>query len=622
MTFLRSCIFIAGVTVALAQPKPLSDLKKIQEHAALKTLDKIQATAALKTLTEKLQEPKAASYPTHPAKSACFQDAHLHIKKGAASLLQDHNVPGAGIDKFKPFEKVLKDGFLAVECVKDYMYYYGDKFGDNKHDYKLGRPGVSIVHFDAFIAKEDQGEMTQEKCFEFCRTVPNMGFFGIVNGRQCYCTPYYTAMESDDSQCDALCEGEQTTMCGGESKSSVFAMHMCDSTAEDLGKVSKPAGVMVSEMGGVVTLAKSLSSDMQKMAAQLQKRFGAVGDSGATALLQNAKVFAGELVHKAEDAEVAANALGKLTKSASSLTKFTSPATVTKAERLMEDIDASMAKADAVHDELVTLEALAKGEHEARGPLVHQDGASLLEFQVVSNDAHAFSGKGPTSEKVGKVGWYMPGPWFSVCRGAGCNDEKCLPLAVAKTECQGFYEVWTSTQTTMTHCFCRTAVDFDESKMLNRRGIGGWHPQSFKYTVPPGKPPALDQYYPVMYFVDKAFEEMPTTCNGDLVAKPIAGQSADSCAASCDSHIHSCVAFQFFKDGKNAMCFLFSKFSTGVYYTGCGKSFLQSGATSAPFESKCYAKLSKFVGTTLKPNPSGKCEQCFSDLTKAERCYK
>ena len=111
----------------------------------------------------------------------CGTESTLRIAAGAASLLQQHNVPGAGVAPFKPFKKVLKDGFLAVDCVNDYMYYRGDKFGDNKHDYKLGPvSNVSIVHYDAFVAKEDQVEMTQKVCFEFCRTVPNMGFFGLV----------------------------------------------------------------------------------------------------------------------------------------------------------------------------------------------------------------------------------------------------------------------------------------------------------------------------------------------------------------------------------------------------------------------------------------------------------
>lgn len=37
---------------------------------------------------------------------------------------------------------------------------------------------------------------------------------------------------------------------------------------------------------------------------------------------------------------------------------------------------------------------------------------------------------------------------------------------------------------------------------------------------------------------------------------------------------------------------------------------------------KCMAKLSKFEGTTLKPNPSGKCKQCMKKLVNAQRCYE
>merc|ERR1719386_213451 len=161
------------------------------------------------------------------------------------------------------------------------MYYRGDKFGDNKHDYKLEDVSdVSIVHYDAFVAKEDRVPMTQKVCFEFCRTVPNMGFFGVVNGRGCYCTPYFKPMESDSSQCDAVCEGDTTVMCGGKSKSSVFAMHMCDSTEADLGTRSGTASSLKADMDAKVKAAKGLSKDMQSMGAKLQKSFGAVGDSG------------------------------------------------------------------------------------------------------------------------------------------------------------------------------------------------------------------------------------------------------------------------------------------------------------------------------------------------------
>jgi len=260
------------------------------------------------------------SMPMHQFKQECGTETHLHFNPDAPAFLQHDNVPGAGVDAFKPFKTVLKDGFLEVDCVKDYMYYRGDKFGDNKHDYKLGPVSdVSIVHYEAHVAKEDQVEMTQKVCFEFCRTVPNMGFFGIVNGRGCYCTPYFTSMESDSSQCDAVCEGEKTLMCGGKSKSSIFAMHMCASTEEDLGTRSGTAGSLKASMDAKVAAAKSLSGDMQSMGAKLQKTFGNVGDSGAAGLMQAAKVSAGTLLHKAEDADAVAVKLGALVKSANGL---------------------------------------------------------------------------------------------------------------------------------------------------------------------------------------------------------------------------------------------------------------------------------------------------------------
>merc|ERR1719281_1567995 len=179
-------------------------------------------------------------------------------------------------------------------------------------------------------------------------------------------------------------------------------------------------------MDSKVKIAKGLSDKLQKSGAALQKDFGAVGDSGAAGLAQAAKVFAGELEHKAEDADAAAKKLGGLTKDASGLKDFTDPATVTKAERIMEDIDESVAAGEKVTDELDKLIALAD---------------------------HADSKAG-----------------------------------------------------------------------------------------------AAKQYYPVMYFVDKEFDNVPSTCSGDIVAEPMVG-SADDCASACDANIHECVGFQFFKKG-------------------------------------------------------------------------
>jgi len=458
--------------------------------------------AALVASTEAtaLEGGHIASKAMFQSKEECGMQTKLHFKEDAPAFIQ--NVPGAGVDKFDAYKTILKDGFLEVDCFKDYMYYRGDKFGDNKHDYKLGPvSNVSIVHYEDHVAKEDQVEMTQKVCFEFCRTVPNMGFFGIVNGRGCYCTPYFQAMESDSTQCDAVCEGEKTTMCGGKSKSSVFAMHMCASTSDDLKEKTGEGSALAADVNSKAKKALSLSRGLQSSGESLQKVFGAVGDSAMTGHAQAAKVFAGKLEHKAEDGQKVAGELDDLSKKGAALKGFTKPDTVTAAERIMEGVDETMAQAEIVGDDLEKLIAVAE------------------------------------------------------------------PKAVAG---------------------------------------------------------AAKQYYPSMYFVDKTYDSVPSTCSGDVVAEPMVG-SVDACAAACDAHIHDCVGFQYIEAGSRGEaflqtkgagsgCVLLSNFKTGSYYTGCGKR-------GPSFKATCFAKLSKFEGTTLKPDGSGKCKQCFKELTKADRCY-
>lgn len=591
------------VIIAMLCATSLAQPLKMQEE-----FDKLQAS-----------KRQVSQNTRHSYAQDCWEPAHLPVKANVASLLQQENEPGAGIDNFKPFETVLKDGFLKVTCVKDYMYYRGDKFGDNKHNYKLGQvSNVSIVHYDAFVAEEDRAEMTQKKCFEFCRTVPNMGFFGIVNGRGCYCTPYFTPMASDSSQCDAQCEGDNTLECGGKSKSSVFAMHMCDSTKEDLSKRDKTAQQIQGSVGAQVQRCKRASLNMQNTAVEFQKIFGAVGDSGAAGLMQSAKVFAGQLLHKAEDAEASAQELGDLSKSASLLSDFTDPAEVTKAERVMEGMVATVKTAKHISDKLTELEVLAAGGSEVSEAMTH-DAEGQPSQEPVKPDGVSL---------IADRAW-CTGPFNFL--GSGMTVLQCANTVKEKPGlCNGYFN-WARTGS---NCYCLQTTDCDNKEVQTNQAIGaggkvqGWSQAGdcgshttliFFVKMPQTK--SLDQYYQTMYFVDKKYEKVPMTCAGDLAAKPIVGRSKDECAAACDTNIGSCRAFQYFGKGKSSLCFLLANLKTGFFYTGCGSSssFLQ--ASAAPFEAQCWAKLSYFEGTIVKPQGSGKCKSCFNELTKADRCF-
>merc|ERR1719379_921360 len=187
-------------------------------------------------------------------------------------------------------------------CVKDDMLYSGDKYGDGKFSYKLGDvSNVSIVLYSEMIPKEDAEPMTHEVCFAFCRTIPDMLFFGLAHGRDCYCTPYIKQIAGDSSDCDAVCAGDPSTMCGGKTKSSVFEMHSCNDAVANLEAATSAASAAHKSLVSTVADVEKVSKDMQAAADTLQKSFGKVGDSAATTLFQDAKVFAGELEHSAED---------------------------------------------------------------------------------------------------------------------------------------------------------------------------------------------------------------------------------------------------------------------------------------------------------------------------------
>jgi len=509
---------------------------------------------------------KTHSAPNWMYKSDCFKP------KPVAGLLQ--YVPGAGINEFKPFVTVLKDGFSEIDCVQDYMYNHGDKFGDNKHSYKLETvSNVSIVHYEAHVKKEDRQPMSQDRCFEFCRTVPNMGFFGLTNGRNCYCAPYYKQMAGDSSQCDAICPGDNAKMCGGKSKSSIFSLHNCDSTKGDLSDADKSADTLAKTIDKNVAKAKSLSKDMQKNAAALQKSFGAVGDSAAGGLMQKAKVAAGELVHMAEDVEKISKELKGHSGDAKKITDFKSAKQVTEAERIMERIVATVAKGEAANAGLEKLIGLA-----SPGPDGKNDANEYSNLMHFVDEKYEAS---PSTCSGDAVNTPITGESVDGCASAcNANFQKCVGFQYFADEklCFLFSNFKTATYYTGCKSFLQASgVSVCASKEGDSCSCNGdvYYGKRYKNGKPGnknGKTTSLEEVRVSGNYNKKTIFGSIKCKNSKLGPDPAPG-----------------------------------------FYKHC---FCEKKAKVA-----CYAKLSRFEGTTLKPDGSGKCKECLKKATKADRCW-
>merc|ERR1719235_445154 len=146
----------------------------------------------------------------------------------------------------------------------DKMYKTGDKHGDGKFSYKQQYANVSVAVYKELVLEDSQKAMTPYVCYEFCRSIDGMGFFGITEGRTCYCTPYYVPDETGTGSCDLPCPGDSLQMCGGKSKSSLYEMHYCGGKGAALTAVSAAAGEALSAFYAAALYASRLSSQLQK----------------------------------------------------------------------------------------------------------------------------------------------------------------------------------------------------------------------------------------------------------------------------------------------------------------------------------------------------------------------
>jgi len=299
-----------------------------------------------------------------------FRKKHTHKHSGFLQRANGSN-PGAGMGEIVPFETVLKDGYSFQRCFKDSMYYTGDKFDGNKHDYSQVA-NVSIVHYTAVVPKEDRKKMTPEVCFMFCRTIPDMFNFGLLNGRECYCTPWAKPMAGESSTCDSPCPGDPKQMCGGQTKSSIYEMHMCAETEGDLKDALEGMQSLRGKLDEAAESLKQTGEQGQRESEQLQLLLGMMGDHTGGQNFQAAKVEAGVLIHLAEDAEAISMKMGVLAEDVDALLfpedaedsellqepDFTDNDVVVKAEKLTKRMKQLIKDGDAMIERISTKMAL------------------------------------------------------------------------------------------------------------------------------------------------------------------------------------------------------------------------------------------------------------------------
>lgn len=218
--------------------------------------------------------------------------------KGPGAVQVPAGVTDGSVKGQAPHTAVYKDGFWMVGCYGDEMVTKGDKFGNGAMAYETGAvANTSIVRYDVVVERENQKPMTPRVCFDFCRSIPEMTFFGLHAGRDCYCEHFYKTTTGGGS-CDLPCDGDNGAICGGQVMSTIYQMHACvGGFAQDVSDLQGDTTTLYDNVELNRDAIQASGNAMQASGEKLES----FAEGSASPLSQAAKVAAGPVVHAAED---------------------------------------------------------------------------------------------------------------------------------------------------------------------------------------------------------------------------------------------------------------------------------------------------------------------------------
>jgi len=108
--------------------------------------------------------------------------------------------------------------------------------------------------------KDDPLDMTVQRCFLLCKQRKSVRYFGLQEGRKCWCAPFFYGNKLNEGRCDTPCDGDKGKkkgVCGGVGgATSVYAMFDCTppTKAEKAAEEQAETGRI---LGSYTALAKS-----------------------------------------------------------------------------------------------------------------------------------------------------------------------------------------------------------------------------------------------------------------------------------------------------------------------------------------------------------------------------
>jgi len=319
---------------------------------------------------------------------------------------------------------IVADGFSRVACEVD-IAPESQKISFKEHACGKGLKSCRLTELG----------MTPRLCFDFCRQYANAKFFGLIHGRDCYCSVYFHAKTTGGGECNAVCEGDKKEMCGGMEKSSLFEMHMCADSASEAEMAADMSADALKVAKSVVELGTSTTDKLQALSKSWDLGVCSIKPEGelACALRTSWTEDANKIIGLKHDTEHDADVLTKDTKA------------LTEAQEAV--------KAEGEKVTAKTSSAMELATDTVRDSAAKLSGQSAVMNTSITQTSGPFGGILPGDFSVFEPLGDVKKDWFAICAlvpvpgesyAAVAEDDpkpcasRCLSLSTGTQACSAF----------------------------------------------------------------------------------------------------------------------------------------------------------------------------------------
>lgn len=130
------------------------------------------------------------------------------------------------------------------------------------------------------IVYDGSSAMSIEECFAFCSFKKAAHYFGVSEGKKCWCGSIWHGDKKGAKSCDSTCDGNDLQKCGGIDATSVYVMYDCtvDSAEEKKAAQKEKTDELLNSFGAFTEQTCGQADESKTEVDGAESKVGSIDD--------------------------------------------------------------------------------------------------------------------------------------------------------------------------------------------------------------------------------------------------------------------------------------------------------------------------------------------------------